>query len=97
MRRQARLTGFLRLWWLLWGGRARQPQHPRVAASTSRPRVALAIQAACAAEATRTIPDHWAVYGWGQEPYQPAHGPFDARRAQAWQAIDRTLTELRAS
>jgi len=84
----------LKLLWPAWGKRARQPKR---AAPTSRPRVALAIQAAYAAQDTRTIPDHWAVYGWGREQSQPARGPFDARRAQAWQAIDLTLSELRAS
>ena len=66
---------------------------------STRPRVAAAIQAAYAAQTSRAIPGHWAVYGWGREPdeQQPARHPFDARRSQAWQAIDLTLAELRAS
>lgn len=80
--------------WLAWRKRARQPKR---AAVTTRPRVALAIQAAYAAQTIRAIPDHWAVYGWEHEAYQPARRPFDTRRAQAWQAIDVTLADLRAS
>ena len=93
----------VRLAWPAWAiraTRARQPRQHAVRPST-RPRVALAIQAAYAAQAAAATPSHWAVYGWGREPYdryeQPARSPFDARRAQAWQTIDLTLAELRAS
>jgi hypothetical protein len=97
---------------LLWGGRARHAQRPArpatvavrpaawaTARASTRPRVALAIQAAYAAQASRAVPAQWAVYGWGREldEQQSARNPFDARRAQAWQAIDLTLAELRAS
>ena len=78
----------MRLAWPVWGRRA---------APRSRPRVAQAIQAARVAQTARVVPSYLAVYIVGSDGITPARGPFDARRASAWQAIDSTLRELRAS
>jgi hypothetical protein len=59
--------------------------------------VAQAIQAARTAEFTRVAPGYLAVYVLGNDAPAPARSPFDGRRANAWQAIDSTLRELRAS
>lgn len=80
----------MRLMWPVWGRRAT----PR-----SRPRVAQAIQAARTAELMPVAHSYLAVYLVASDALAPApaRSPFDGRRASAWQAIDSTLRELRAS
>ena len=79
----------MRRLWPVWGRRR--------TATQSRPRVAQAIQAARAAQTTHAALGYLAVYVVGGDAPLPTRSLFDGRRASAWQTIDATLRELRAS
>ena len=96
----------------VWGREPMLPRRPVVQAGISGPllheRTGLSsallwATAQAARESGRQPADIWteALSAWlidrEAAEQQPVRSPFDARRSQAWQAIDATLGELRAS
>lgn len=79
----------MRLRWPVWGRR-----------TARRSRVALAVRAACVAQAAPVRAEHterWAAWLWGDEVSAQRRLALDAKRVQAWRAIDATLADLLAS
>jgi hypothetical protein len=96
----------------VWGMESAAPRVPVMLAGISGPLrheravvspALLWATAQAARETGRQPADIWteALSAWlidrDTEEEQPVRSPFDARRSQAWQAIDATLGELRAS